>query len=297
MKTKRIISLIATVCCIAVLLSSCGSSAAFSTYVNAYNKVSAKGGMNANLTVSLNMNGEKVDCTGSFKVDTSSDKTLLFYELNVGEDKITQFSDGEYIYTDDDTHKSKFALESTPEDSEEKKVGKSEADTAFNSSEFLKEFSGFLEAGKIRELGLMSPLDSSVVSKTTVEGNEYTLTVSESLIKRMLNTMVTNETGKNSSETLQIDELKDFTYKATIENDVGEKVEYSGTVVVNVPANLMSSGEATVYNLEFVIVVDFIDPGNAVTVTIPSGDDYQTPGSEQAPEKVDGKPEDKPQQG
>ena len=91
--------------------------------------------------------------------------------------------------------------------------------------------------------------------------------------------------------------MKEFTYKATIENDVVEKVEYSGTVVVNVPANLMSSGEATVYNLEFVIVVDFIDPGNAVTVTIPSGDDYQTPGSEQAPEKVDGKPEDKPQQG
>ena len=285
MKKSKLICSFVAICCVVAALCSCGSSGNFAKYVTAYNKVSAKGGMEANLTVSLKMDGQTTNCNGNFKVDTSKKKARLYYEMNIGSDKIIQFSDGDYIYTDDGTHKTKFAIDSKPEDSTEKTNGKSENNSQFKTSEFLKDFSGFLEAGKIRELGLMSPLDSSVVSSTKVNGNDYTLTVSKSLVKKLLNVMVTNETGKTNKDTVQIDELKDFSYTATIEKDIVEKVNYKGTVVVNVPAALMTDGKDKTYELEFDITVDFINPGKAVTVSLPSTADFEEPNQKEDKDK------------
>lgn len=268
---------IMAVAVMSMLLTACGGGNAYSGYSAAYNKVTANGGMDADFDVTLKMDGETTDCDGNFKLDTSDGNNILLYEMNINDNTITQFSDGEYIYTDTGDHKTKYALDSKPSASgDSQEAQKKDSDNAtFNTSEFLSEFASFLEAGKIKELGLLSPIEQAAISNISEDGGVYTLEFSDNLVKKYLNIMIENETGNASGDTLNIDDLNGFTYKATVSNELITKVEYSGTIVVNVPASLMSSGEEATYDMEFDIVITFNNPGEKVSVDIPSTDGYE----------------------
>ena len=273
--TRKVLCLLAVLTLSVVALTACGGDP-YGEYSAAYNKVTANGGLDANIDAALKMDGNTVNCTGSFKVDTS--KNIMYYSLTTDGDQITQYSDGSYLYTEQDGHKTKYSLNAKPEQSnaKNKQEQKEASGSEFNTTQFLKEFSSFLEAGKIRELGLFTPIAKAVVNKTEKNGDVYTLKVSDTLVKQFLNTLAKNETGKSSGETIQITKLDNFGYSATVSNGIVTGVNYSGTVVVSVPASLMSSGTAAEYNLEFTIKTTFNNPGTAVTIDIPSTEDYET---------------------
>ena len=259
-----------------MVLTGCGAGGAYSGYSSAYNKVTANGGLDADFDVTITMDGETSNDTGNFKLDTSDGNNILYYEMEVGDDTITQFSDGEYIYTDAQEHKTKYSMNSKPSASSDKQETKQkDSSGTFNTSEFISQFSSFLEAGKIKELGMLSPIEQAAITDISEEGGVYTLTFSDSLVQKYLNLMIENETGEASGDTLSIDELNDFTYKATSSDDMITKVEYSGTMVVKVPASLMASGEETSYDLDFNIVITFNNPGEAVSIDLPSTDGYE----------------------
>lgn len=255
------------------LLTACGGSGGYDDYAAAYNRVTANGGMDADLSATLKMDGTTTRCSGNFKVDTQSN--ILYYQMTSGNDTITQFSDGSYLYTEQGGHKTKYALNAKPSQSsaQDKQGQKDSSGSVFNTDEFLQEFSSFLEAGKIRELGLLSPIAKAVVTKTSKSGDTYTLQVADSLVKTYLNTLAANESG-GSGDTVQLTELNNFNYSATVSNDMISSVTYSGTVSVNVPASLMASGEAADYDLEFSITTTFNNPGSAVSIDLPSADGY-----------------------
>lgn len=278
MKKKSYLKCAAVFTLASLFLTACGGGNDYSSYASAYNKVTANGGMDADIAVTLNMDGTTTKSSGNFKLDTSDGNNILYYEMTVDGSKITQFSDGEYLYTDANGQKTKYALNTKPSASSNKdKTEQKDADTGtgFNTEAFLSEFSSFLEAGKIKELGLLSPIDNAAVTKVSEKDGVYTLEFSDNLVKKYLNLMIENETQSSDGATLQIDEMKDFTYKATVKKDVVTGVEYSGTIVVNVPGSLMASGSDASYDMDFTIKVTFVNPGDAVSVTIPSTDDYQ----------------------
>ena len=95
------------------------------------------------------------------------------------------------------------------------------------------------------------------------------------LVKKYLNTLVQNETGKDAAETIQIDELNDFTYTATEKDGVLTGVTYKGTLVVNVPGSLLSSGEDATYDLDMNIDIEFVNPGDSVSIELPSTDGFE----------------------
>ena len=259
-----------------MLLTGCGAGGDYSGYASAYKKVTAKGGMEADFDVTLKMDGETTTSEGNFKLDTSSGKNVLYYEMEVGDDTVTQFSDGDYIYTDSQDHKTKYAINSKPSGSSDKKESEQkDSSSTFNTTAFMSEFSSFLEAGKIKELGMLSPIEKAAITNVSKDGDVYTLDFSDSLVKKYLNLMIENETGKSSGDTLNIDELNDFTYKATATDGIITKVEYTGVIVVNVPGSLMASGEDTTYDMDLDIVITFKNPGSAVSVTLPSTDGYE----------------------
>ena len=256
-------------------LTACGGGGDYNGYASAYNKVTANGGMEAKFDVDLEMDGEKVESEGDFKLDTSGDNNILYYEMSTGDNDIIQFSDGEYIYTDMGDAKSKYKLDSQPSGGNQKVEEAKESTDGFDTTAFLSEFSSFMEAGKIKELGLLSPIEKAAISSIKKNGDTYELTFSDSLVKKYLNTLVQNETGKSADETIQIDELNDFTYKATEKDGVITNVEYSGVLKVNVPGSLMSDGNDAEYDLDMNIDIEFVNPGSSVDVELPSTDGFE----------------------
>lgn len=260
-----------------IMLTACGGGDTYNEYATAYKKVTADGGMNANFDVRFTMDGTTSTCVGNFKLDTSGGNSILYYEMDVNGSKIIQFSDGSYLYSETDGHKTKYSLNAKPaatsnqEKSQEKDAS---SRTGFNTTEFLNEFSSFLEAGKIREMGLLSPIEKAAVTNVSENNGVYTLSFSDSLVKKYLNIMIENETQSTGGDTLQIDKMKNFTYKATVSDDIVTGVEYSGTIEVNVPASLMASGQAANYDMDFTIKITFVNPGSAVSITLPSTDGY-----------------------
>ncbi len=257
-------------------LASCSGNA-YGSYAAAYKKVSANGGMCAEFDLTLEMDGVKTETEGKFSLDTSDGKNILYYEMEVDGSEIIQFSDGEYLYTDTDGHKIKYALNSKPSASSDKEevAQKNDSDSVFDTEQFLNEFSSFLEAGKIKELGLLSPIEKAAVTDVSVENNVYTLSFSDKLVQKYLNIMIANETQSTDGDTLNIDELKNFKYTATVTGDIVTDVVYSGVITVEVPASLMASGEAASYEMDLEIAITFVNPGEAVEVEIPSTDGYQ----------------------
>ena len=261
----------------ALVLTACGGGDAYNEYSAAYKKVTANGGMDANFDVSLSMDGTTSNCTGNFKLDTSDGNNILYYEMDFNGSKVTQFSDGTYLYSESDGHKTRYSLNSKPSSSgDQEKMQKKEdsSKNGFDKSEFLNEFSSFLEAGKIKEMGLLSPMEKAAVTKVSESGGVYTLDFSDNLVKKYLNIMIENETQSSGSDSLKIDEMKDFTYQATVSDGIVTKVSYSGTIQVSVPASLMESGEETNYDMDFEIQITFVNPGEAVSITLPSTDGY-----------------------
>jgi hypothetical protein len=222
------------------------------------------------------MDGTTTKSTGNFLLDTSDGNNVLYYEMEVNGKSTVQFSDGEYLYTNTDGHQTKYALNAKPSASgDREESSQKDSGGAFNTTAFLEEFSGFMEAGKIKELGLLSPIDKATITEIKESNGVYTLSFSENLIKNYLNILVANETQSSSGDTLQIDELNNFVYTATVSDGIVTGTTYSGTIVVNVPANLMESGEAASYDLDFVIDITFQNPGDSVTITLPSTDGYE----------------------
>lgn len=271
---KNYVKCAAVITLTSLLLAACGGDA-YSSYAAAYNKVSENGGMDADIDMTVKMDGTTTKSSGNFKLDTSDNNNILYYEMKVDGSAVTQFSDGKYLYTDSNGDKTKYALDSKPSAANKDKSDQKEAASTFDTSAFLSEFSSCLEAGKIKELGLLSPVQKNAVTKVSEKDGVYTLEFSDSIVKKYLNTLIANETQSTGGDTLKIDEMKDFSYKAAVKNNVVTDVTYSGKIIVNVPASLMSSGKDESYDMDFTIKVSFVNPGDAVKVTLPSTDDYK----------------------
>ena len=283
-----------------VALSACGGGSntdAYDTYASAYNKVSANGGIDANLDVELTMDGKTNKYTGNFVVDNVNN--MIYYTMTSDGKTTTQFSDGKYLYTDRGDQKVKFDLSkdapaAAPQQDKENKgqaapqgqpgpdgqaaPGGQPAPSAdakapeFDTANFLNEFSSFLDAGKVKELGLLEPIAKAAVSKTTAEGDVYTLEVADSIAEKFVNTLATQQAG--NADAVQVEDLKNFTYTATVKDGVVTGCQYSGDATVKVPGSLMTDGKDAEYTLNMKINIDFVNPGEVVKIDVPDTKDY-----------------------
>ena len=317
-----------------LLLSACGggSSSNYDKYYAAYSRVGANGCMDADLTVNLEMDDSTKSVTGNFKLDNRDEnKTILYLELTMDGKTTTQFSDGEYLYTDAQNRKMKYKLgekiERTKEDTAEDPANAAaaqapaeaenaegtaptapdpngapdpnnapdpnsappSADTSaaegteaqsggdaaptFDASSFLSEFASFLDAGKIKDMGLLTPLSKLVVSETTVNGNVYSLDVNESIVSTYLDSLKSSIMA--DPDKLEIEKLDNFAYETTIEGDYVTNVKYAGDLVVNIDSSISPTGEDVTYTLKLEILVKFNNPGGEVDITLPSTEDYK----------------------
>lgn len=254
----------------AFLLSACGGPS-YDSYGSAYNRLWAKGGINANITADLQMEGETRHFTGNFKVSNPDD--LLYFEMEGSGGKTIQFSDGQYLYTIQGDNKTKYSLQGSSNRQPTQEENEITEAPEFSVSDFLDEFSSMFEASKIKDLGLFDPIPKAAVTKTTKNGDVYTLDVSDTIVQRFLNNLATSQS--QSGDTVQVTKMQNFKYTATVKDSVVTAQTFSGIVTVKVPASLINADSDKEYQINFTINMDFVDPGSAVSITIPSTDDFE----------------------
>ena len=265
-------------------LSGCGNktSDAYSGYEAAYKAMTKSGGLETNFTLELEGDGTSFDSIGNMKLVNESNTTKLYYEMEVGDDTIIQFSDGEYVYTDDGENKTKLAIGNgtkQPERKEDNRLAEKEDGSEFNTEAFFQEFSGMLEAGKIKEMGILDQTPKKYVKEVTAtdqgEETKYEFSFSDQMVEMFLNIMIQDQV-KNGENTLTFGNLENFVYDATENKDGAiREIHYAGNIDVTVPAALMNSGEEKVFELSIDLKLEVVNPGESIELEFPDTNGYE----------------------
>ena len=271
---KRIVSVLTvlSLCC-AVFAGCAGGD--YGKYASAYNKVTANGGMDADIVLTLSIDGSSLRNEGNLKQDRSGEKNIVYYEMNVKGKNIIQFSDGDYIYTNIYGNKIRYPVGGYPPESDSSDDSEAKNGVLFESETFLNEFASFIASGKLLELDLFSPIARAAITNISLSGNTYTLTFSDGLVNQVFTAFVSNKFNDTGEKIIAVTDLRDFTNTVTVSDGIAVSTKYSGVMTVKVPGHLTESGKDTSYDMDIEIEADFIDPGSAVNIILPSTDGYK----------------------
>ena len=259
-------------------MGACSSdSDAYSAYSSAYQKMSQTGSLNVVFNLSVKDDSQTMKSTGNMKMNS---KNEVYYEMTINGKEIMQYVRNGEVHTFVDGTEQVASTNNTKQGTERADIGGGEgqdsektAGSGFNSEKFLEEFSGMLEAGKIKEMGVLDPIPKNYVKNITSEksGSDtvYTMTFPEQFLKTLLNAMI-KEQVQTSGETISFDSLKDFECIAK-ENSKGYlyAIEYKGYTTVTVPGGYTTSGSAESFDLYIDLEMEIQNPGTAVEVVIP----------------------------
>lgn len=282
-KGKKIMKKFSKVCAVILVgasvlgLTACGGGSDYSAYSKAYENMSKTGSLHVNFELSVNDGSNTVNSTGNMKMNSSNE---VYYEMVINGKEIVQYVQNGEVHTFVDGTEQVASISNTnqgverpnPDGGDNQATEKTEG-SSFNSAKFLEEFSGILEAGKIKEMGLLDPIPQNYIknisSSTSGSDTVYTMTFPDEFLKVLLNKMV-KEQMQSSGGTLSFDELKDFECIAK-ENKDGYlyNMEYKGYTTVTVPGSYTTSGSEETFDLHIDIKMDIQNPGTAVEVVIP----------------------------
>lgn len=277
---KRFKKLLATILvggCMLTMSACTPGGDAYTGYSNAYKKMSETGSLNVLFNLKVDDGTQTMSSTGNMKMNS---KNEVYYEMTINGKSIVQYVQNGQVHTIVDGTEQVSSTSNTDKGTDKANMEGGEGapnektdNTGFNSAKFLEEFSGILEAGKIKEMGVMDPISSKYISKITSSesGSDtvYTMTFPDEFLRILLNNMV-KEQVQTSGGTLSFDSLKDFQCIAK-ENSNGYlySIEYKGYTTVTVPGDYTSSGSSETFDLHIDLVMEMQNPGTAVEVVIP----------------------------
>ena len=251
---------------------------AYSSYSDAFRKTAEPGSLHVLFTLDLDDGETAVTSTGDMKVNASNE---VNYAMEINGHEILQYiKDGQIRTIIDDqemissTDQKDQGVERGNPDGDKEAANEKTDGTAFVAERFLEEFSGMLEAGKIKQLGVLDPIDSRYIRDMEVEEDEsgtyYTMTFPDEFLQALLD-ILTQEQQDAAETAIVFSDLQDFTCISR-ENSDGylDQIEYSGFTTVTVPAELTEDGEELSFDLDIDLTIDIQDPGTAVEVEIPA---------------------------
>lgn len=276
MKTLKKLSCICLVLTMILTLTACGSDA-YSDYSAAFKKTASVGSLNVLFDLTVQDGSDTMVSTGNMKMNSSNQ---VYYEMEINGNQIMQYVDNGEVHTFVDGEEQVASISNKDTGTERgnpdgEGQGNEKTDsTGFNSQRFLEEFSGILEAGKIREMGVLDPISSKYIKtiSSAKEGSDvvYTMTFPNEFLTTLLNVIIDEQLGSSGSS-VEFSNLKDFQCISK-ENSKGYLyfIEYKGYTTVTVPADLMDSGAEDSFDLYIDLKMDIQNPGTAVDVVIPS---------------------------
>jgi len=263
MKWKPIIIIAAIVVVVAVAAIIFFTSSAYTGYAAAFDKSNKITSTEYETSIKMTVDGQTTTATGRFMVRDITTKVNFVNEMDINGIQILQFSDGDYIYVDDGQVKQKFKIGEKVEQTQKEP-------SAFDLDQYIQEFSGLLDASKIKDLNIAEKLDSKVIEKITkrsiTTGTEYTVTLATQLVNELFASIINSEMsgGVNPECT-----LKSLSYIAT-ENKNGyiDSVAYSVSMEVTFPASLTGSSALTV-DVDLQLLMKIVNPGTPAQFDLP----------------------------
>ena len=265
---KKVLGIIIAVVVVALAVGAyfIFSSSDYSLYSNAFKKTFDVNSMELDTSVKATVDdGMNISSTGNFKVTDMNANTQFINSMNINGQSVVQFSDGSYIYTDDGSSKNKTRMGGDPEPKQQEKDSDS-----FSFDAYISEFSGLLDASKIKELNAFEPIAEKYVDNIeTVSvsgGKKFIVTLLPQAVDELVNTFINeNLSNKNMSPTIDINSM---TYTATVVSD------YVSEIAFNIDMNVTAPGENTAKRASVDFVIKPVNPGQQVSFSLPSTDGF-----------------------
>ena len=237
------------------------SSGSYSQYSKAFENTFDADSMNLDTSVKAVLDdGTSISSTGNFKLKNMKTTPQFLNTMTIGGETITQFSDGKYVYTDDGSNKNKISLgdEPTPKQQE-----RSSSDFSFEA--YVSEFSGLLDASKIKQINALEAVAEKYVDKISAEnvsgGKKYVVTLLPQAVDELFDNFLNeNLSDKSMSPTITLNAI---TYSATVSSD------YVSEVAFKIDMDVIPPGDTTVRRAVVDFAIKPVNPGKSVSFDLP----------------------------
>lgn len=268
MKTKRniIIIVVAVVVLIAVGVAvSLYMASPYTSYARAFDKTTRVGSLEFDTTVTATMDGQTTTATGNMKLRDFAGSSVNFINtMEIGGQTVTQFCDGENIYQNDGGAQTAFAVGDQPQPQ-----GKGE----FSMDAFLQEFTGLLDASKLKDLQIADKLDQNIIQSIEKTGDSYIVTLAPQLVDELANSLI-NASMQEGADNPTVT-VNSFGYVAHQNGGYIDGITYDADLDVDIPASLSGEAGGVTKNVRLTVALDIVNPGTAVEFTLPAADGYQ----------------------
>jgi len=267
MKSKLIVIIIIAVVLIGGIAGYFAySSSAYTGYAAAFGNSTKQTSIEYDTELSVVMDGQTTKATGNMKIRDVTTKVNFVNVMNIDGKKITQFTDGEYIYIDDGQSKSKFKIGDQP-DTQPRGDDKG----GFDIDYYIQEFSVLLDASKIKDLKINERLNQNIIEKITKEGSgqktKYDVTLAPQLVNDIFNTVIDEQFADAASPKCK---LNSFSYSALANSSkLIESITYYIDMDVTFPAQLTGEGSDSTKNMQLTLTMDYVNPGQPVSFDLP----------------------------
>jgi len=237
------------------------------TYSSAFKKTFNTGSMELNTSVEASVDGTDITSTGNFKLmDVNTDTPKFINTMTIDEKTITQFCDGEYIYTDDGQTQNKIKMgeSEVPVERQEKE------NTEFTYESYIQEFSSLLDASKIKQLESLEPIPEKFVDKIDIDNSGSEKRFIVTLLPEAVDEMVDSFISENlSTESIKptID-LKAISYSATVSGD------YISEIVFSLDLDITAPDETDAKSATVDFTIKPVNPGQDVSFELPSTEGF-----------------------
>jgi hypothetical protein len=272
MKSRKLIIAIAAVAAAAVAgLAIFFATSPYSGYSGAFDKTARVNGTEYATEIKMTVDGQTTEATGSFKIRDIATKVNFVNVMSIGGAQVTQFTDGEYIYVDDGQAKSKFKIG-------EKTQQEQKAPGEFSMDSYIQEFSGLLDASRIKDLKIAEKLDRKIIEKITKKGlpgggAEYSVTLAAQLVDDIFASVVGSESKGGGADPEC--SLRSFSYTAAANSDSYiENIVYRIDMDAAFPDALTGSGGQT-KSIQIELAMKVVNPGAPAEFALPDASGYQ----------------------
>lgn len=247
------------------------SSNPYTSYAAAFSNSTKQTSIEYDTALKATMDGTVTTATGNMKIRDIATKVNFVNVMNIDGKTITQFTDGDYIYMDDGSKKTKFKIGEQPDT----QPGGDDKGN-FTIDNYIQEFSILLDASKIKDLKINESLTQNIIQKITKTSSGsntvYNVTLAPQLVNEIFNTIISEQFADEASPQCA---LKSFSYEATANSSkLIESVTYKVDMDVTFPAKLTGESSDTQKSIQLELTMNYVNPGQPASFDLPDTSGY-----------------------
>ncbi|MCL2814090.1 MAG: hypothetical protein FWD23_05770 [Oscillospiraceae bacterium] len=238
----------------------------YSTYSSAFKKTFDTDSMELTTGVKASLDGgTEISSTGTFKLKGMKGTPQFINIMTISGQTVTQFCDGEFVYTDDGASKNKMKLGQSSEPQPQQQKQNAE----FSYDSYISEFSSLIDAGKIKEMSSLEPIAEKYVDKITATdangGKQFDVVMLPAIVDELKSKFLNESSTNQNSPTVDVDAI---TYSATVKDG------YVVQIVFNFKLSITAPGDDAAKKATVDLTLKPVNPGQEVSFDLPSTDGF-----------------------